>query len=260
MVNCGAVGVDPEDLVRVPGEESAAVSLAAGHIQNFPGLCKPGGKVIPVIVLQCKNRIRLMRDESLASEHKPILGVLRIGWRLAMVAAHEDPDGFRIVYVFLRPGGREVSRVKWQYMELAQRLFLENFAGLSHEGAAKWHWSLPLGLSFYVFQSLTYTLDVYRRQLKPTTNLLAYVASACFFPTTLAGPITRIADLLPQMERTDREVTPIDCGRAAFLIGMGLAKKYLIGSYGLNFDTPLSSGSGTKPLLMTSPSNSTSGS
>ena len=109
--------------------------------------------------------------------------------------------------------------------------FLENLAGLSHEGAAKWHWSLPLGLSFYVFQSLTYTLDVYRRQLKPTTNWLAYVSSAAFFPTTLAGPITRIADLLPQMERTDPEVTPIDCGRAAFLIGTGLAKKYLIADY-----------------------------
>ena len=109
--------------------------------------------------------------------------------------------------------------------------FLENFTGLSLEAAAKWHWSLPLGLSFYVFQSLTYTLDIYRRHLRPTTNWLAYVASASFFPTTLAGPITRIAELLPQMERTDSEVTPSDCGRAAFLIGLGLAKKYLIADY-----------------------------
>jgi alginate O-acetyltransferase complex protein AlgI len=108
---------------------------------------------------------------------------------------------------------------------------LENFAGVSHEAAGRWHWSLPLGLSFYAFQSLTYTIDVYRRDFQPTRNWLAYLSSVSFFPTTLAGPITRIADLLPQMERADRALLPADGGRAIFLIGLGLAKKYLIADY-----------------------------
>src|SRR5271169_920029 len=59
-------------------------------------------------------------------------------------------------------------------------------------------WILPLGLSFYAFQSLTYTLDIYRRDAEPTTSFLTYLASASFFPTTLAGPITRLPNLIPQ--------------------------------------------------------------
>jgi D-alanyl-lipoteichoic acid acyltransferase DltB (MBOAT superfamily) len=51
-------------------------------------------------------------------------------------------------------------------------------------------WALPLALSFYAFQSLTYTIDTYRRDAKPAPSYLAYLASASFFPTTLAGPIT----------------------------------------------------------------------
>jgi D-alanyl-lipoteichoic acid acyltransferase DltB (MBOAT superfamily) len=47
-------------------------------------------------------------------------------------------------------------------------------------------WVLPLALSFYGFQSLTYTLDIYRRDAKPSPSYLAYLASASFFPTTVA--------------------------------------------------------------------------
>ena len=51
---------------------------------------------------------------------------------------------------------------------------------------------LPLGLSFYAFQALTYTIDVYRRDTEPARSYLAYLCSSTLFPTTLAGPITRI--------------------------------------------------------------------
>lgn len=88
-------------------------------------------------------------------------------------------------------------------------------------------WTLPLALSFYAFQSLTYTIDIYRRDSKPATSYLAYLASASFFPTTLAGPITRIATLLPQWSKREL-LTPQNGGRALFLIGLGLLKKFLI--------------------------------
>lgn len=91
-------------------------------------------------------------------------------------------------------------------------------------------WILPLGLSFYAFQSLTYTIDIYRHDAKPTDSYLAYLASASFFPTTLAGPITRISTLLPQWTK-HQLLSPQDSGKAFFLIGLGLLKKFLIADY-----------------------------
>jgi len=97
-------------------------------------------------------------------------------------------------------------------------------------GSRLWNWTLPVSLSFYAFQSLTYTIDIYRRDAKPASSFLAYLASASFFPTTLAGPITRIATLLPQW--TKRQLlSPQEGGRALFLIGLGLLKKFLIADY-----------------------------
>ena len=61
------------------------------------------------------------------------------------------------------------------------------------------HLILPVGISFYTFKSLSYTIDVYRRQIKPTTNLLAYLAFVAFFPQLLAGPIDKASNLLKQL-------------------------------------------------------------
>ncbi|MFT4627947.1 MAG: alginate O-acetyltransferase complex protein AlgI, partial [Myxococcota bacterium] len=59
---------------------------------------------------------------------------------------------------------------------------------------------LPAGLSFYTFQTMSYTLDIYRGELKPRTSLLDYLAFVSFFPQLVAGPIERAARLLPQLE------------------------------------------------------------
>jgi len=58
---------------------------------------------------------------------------------------------------------------------------------------------LPLGISFYTFRTLSYTIDVYRRRLEPCTNLLDYAVFVSFFPTMVAGPIMRASELLPQL-------------------------------------------------------------
>lgn len=91
-------------------------------------------------------------------------------------------------------------------------------------------WVLPLALSFYGFQSLTYTLDIYRRDAKPAQSYLAYLASASFFPTTVAGPITRLSTLIPQWSKRET-LNPQDGGKALFLIGLGLIKKLLIADF-----------------------------
>ena len=57
---------------------------------------------------------------------------------------------------------------------------------------------LPVGISFYTFQTLSYSIDVYRRKFKPTKDIIAFFAFVAFFPQLVAGPIERAANLLPQ--------------------------------------------------------------
>ncbi|NND52322.1 MAG: MBOAT family protein [Flavobacteriaceae bacterium] len=57
---------------------------------------------------------------------------------------------------------------------------------------------LPVGISFYTFQTLSYTIDVYRKKLEPTRNFMAFAAFVSFFPQLVAGPIERATNLLPQ--------------------------------------------------------------
>jgi len=108
--------------------------------------------------------------------------------------------------------------------------FLENWTKATSKPAPEWHWTLPITLSFYVFQALTYTIDLYRRDSKATRSYLAYLSSVSFFPTTLAGPITRVSALVDQFEKP-KKLEAIDGGRALFLIGLGLVKKLLIADF-----------------------------
>lgn len=94
---------------------------------------------------------------------------------------------------------------------------------------------LPVGISFFTFQSLSYTLDVYRGNLKPTDSILDYAFYLSFFPQLVAGPIVRAADFLPQI-RKPVLVTEGMMGKGVFLIVTGLFKKAVISNYiSLNF-------------------------
>ena len=57
---------------------------------------------------------------------------------------------------------------------------------------------LPVGISFYTFQALSYSIDVYRRKIEPTRDIVAFFAYISFFPQLVAGPIERATNLLPQ--------------------------------------------------------------
>lgn len=89
---------------------------------------------------------------------------------------------------------------------------------------------LPVGVSFFTFQSLSYTLDVYRGSIKPVENIIDYAFFVSFFPQLVAGPIVRAADFLPQIEKPTF-ITKEMFGRAVFLIGCGLFKKAVISDY-----------------------------
>ncbi len=86
---------------------------------------------------------------------------------------------------------------------------------------------LPVGISFYTFQTLSYTIDVYRRKLSPTRDFLAFSAFVCFFPQLVAGPIERATHLLPQFltRRTFNYPQAVDGLRQ---ILWGLFKKIVI--------------------------------
>ena len=85
----------------------------------------------------------------------------------------------------------------------------------------------PVGISFYTFQSMAYSIDVYRRQLKPERNFITFALFISYFPQLVAGPIERASRLLPQF-RQQRRVT-VDCVRCGLvLILIGLFKKVVI--------------------------------
>jgi D-alanyl-lipoteichoic acid acyltransferase DltB (MBOAT superfamily) len=109
--------------------------------------------------------------------------------------------------------------------------FLESWEAATGQPTEKWAWTFPLGISFYCFQSLTYTIDIYRKDAKPAASYLAHLTAVSFFPTTLAGPITRVPDLIKQLEKPGRSLDAADGSRGLFLIGLGLMKKLLIADY-----------------------------
>lgn len=86
---------------------------------------------------------------------------------------------------------------------------------------------LPVGISFYTFQTMSYTIDVYRRQLEPTDDLLDFALFVAFFPQLVAGPIERARNLLPEIA-APREITWHNLSRGAVLCLVGLIKKIVI--------------------------------
>lgn len=86
---------------------------------------------------------------------------------------------------------------------------------------------LPVGVSFYTFQSMSYTIDVYRRVTEPSRSLFDFALFVAYFPQLVAGPISRKADLLHQLVQPVR-VTAESVNSALMLILLGLTKKVLI--------------------------------
>jgi alginate O-acetyltransferase complex protein AlgI len=106
-----------------------------------------------------------------------------------------------------------------------------------------YQWIFPLSLSFYCFQSMTYTIDLYRGTKEGTRSYLEHLTAASLFVVIVAGPINRISDLIRQM-RQPFSLTRTLGGRAFLLIAVGLVKKLLIADYlsenvvNRVFDTP----------------------
>jgi D-alanyl-lipoteichoic acid acyltransferase DltB (MBOAT superfamily) len=87
---------------------------------------------------------------------------------------------------------------------------------------------LPPGISYYTFRSMSYTIDLYRGEMKPARSFLDYLASVALWPHLLAGPITRARDLLPQIERVRPMITADEARYGLMLIVWGVFKKVVL--------------------------------
>jgi len=110
------------------------------------------------------------------------------------------------------------------------------------------HWdilfrvTLPLGISFYTFQSMSYSIDVYRGDARAIRNLLDYACYVAMFPQLVAGPIIRFQDVADQLQY--RSHTAVKFGRGVAFISLGLAKKILLANpCGKIADTAFNAGS-----------------
>ena len=89
---------------------------------------------------------------------------------------------------------------------------------------------IPAGISFYTFQTLSYTADIYRREISPLKRWIDYLFYLSFFPQLVAGPIVRAKDFIPQIYRRP-QLLKAEYGEALTLILSGLVKKAIIGDF-----------------------------
>jgi len=85
---------------------------------------------------------------------------------------------------------------------------------------------LPIGISFYTFQTMSYTIDVYRKKIAPTNNFLDFSLYVTFFPQLVAGPIVRAGKFLPQLEtRKQLTLSGVVIGISLIIWGLGFGRR-----------------------------------
>jgi len=89
---------------------------------------------------------------------------------------------------------------------------------------------LPVGISFYTFQTISYSVDIYRKQIKPLNSIIDFGFFVSFFPQLVAGPIVRASHFVPQI-RKEIHITKAEFGAATYMILKGLIKKMLFADY-----------------------------
>ena len=89
---------------------------------------------------------------------------------------------------------------------------------------------LPVGISFFTFQSLSYIIDLYRRKMEPVRNIIDFGFYVSFFPHLVAGPIVRASVFIPQIYQEFR-LSRHEFSHALFMISKGLIKKIIISNF-----------------------------
>lgn len=108
--------------------------------------------------------------------------------------------------------------------------FISNLNTLTGSNIAFANIFLPIGISFYTFQTMSYSIDLYRKKITPTHNFFDFLFFVSFFPQLVAGPIVRAAQFIPQITRTPK-LSSYRLDKALLLIMGGLIKKAIISDY-----------------------------
>ncbi|MDU2828678.1 MAG: MBOAT family protein, partial [Clostridium perfringens] len=104
--------------------------------------------------------------------------------------------------------------------------FIENINLVLGTSLSLIYLTLPLGISFYTFQTMSYTIDVYRGKIKAERNIINFGAYVCLFPQLIAGPIVKYSEIKNELKNRKIKVNQVEEGITEFIIGMG--KKVLI--------------------------------
>ncbi len=142
--------------------------------------------------------------------------------------------------VFLNLGVLAFFKYDYFFTETFNSVFHTNFEVVTH--AAKWsnaflgtHFDIskilpPIGISFFTFQTISYSVDVYRGKVAPVRSLIDFGFYVSFFPQLVAGPIVRAADFIPQLYKKF-SLSRYEFGYAIYMVLKGLMKKMFIGDY-----------------------------
>jgi len=148
-------------------------------------------------------------------------------WLARRIDATNDPRRRRALLVLSLTGNLGLlGFFKYGGFLLANFQRLAAAAGVDYVPPA-WNIVLPVGISFYTFASLSYTIDVYRRQIRANATLGDYALFVSFFPHLVAGPIVRASLLLPQIEQP-RHATRDQVGWGLCLVCIGLFQKAVL--------------------------------
>ncbi|MGE8340193.1 MAG: MBOAT family O-acyltransferase [Flavobacterium sp.] len=164
-----------------------------------------------------------------------------VDYGLSQIIYRESRDGVKKFYLVISVILNLALLGYFKYMNF----LIVTYNDMFHGNFALHNVFLPVGISFYTFQSMSYIIEIYREEIKPTKNYIEYLFFVSFFPQLVAGPIVRAKDFLPQIYQK-LNLTKQDVNNALFLIIGGLIKKTVISNYiSVNFvdrvfDTPMS--------------------
>jgi alginate O-acetyltransferase complex protein AlgI len=158
-----------------------------------------------------------------------MLSTTTVDYVAALALSHTDDERRRRI---LLAGSLTVNLGLLGYFKYAG-FFLGSLDGIGHAlglpvDLPTLHILLPIGISFYTFNSMSYTIDVFRRRVTPTKHLLEYTTFVALFPHLIAGPIVRFTDLQDQLRRPRPALTSHAASVGFFFLSCGLVKKLLI--------------------------------
>ncbi len=190
-------------------------------------------------------------------------------WRFLFLLAGTTVIDFFAVQQIHNAGDNERRRRGWMIFSVAVNLtvlgffkYFEFFIRTAISALGRVHitisdpllrFTLPIGISFYVFHEISYAVDVYRRRCEPERNLITYGIYIAFFPQLVAGPITRAAHMLPQFRKARTLPTKEEAYSACVLILTGLFKKVVLADGMVPFVNDVfgrPQGRGALPLLV----------